>query len=55
MTHGDPQALAKAIHSIILPERFKYMDGRALARSTEGEEAPSCGIRSLDWIDRKMG
>ena len=32
MTHGDPQALAKAIHAIILPERFKSMDGRALRK-----------------------
>jgi hypothetical protein len=32
MTHSDPQAPAKAIHAIILPERFKHMDGRALRK-----------------------
>ncbi|MGD0421294.1 MAG: hypothetical protein ABSA68_17235 [Xanthobacteraceae bacterium] len=32
MTHGDPEALAKAIHAITLPERFKHMDGRALGK-----------------------
>ena len=32
MTRSDPQALAKAIHAIILPERFKHMDSRALGK-----------------------
>jgi predicted transcriptional regulator len=32
MTHGDPQALGKAIHAIELPERFKQMDLRALRK-----------------------
>ena len=33
MMHSDPQALAKAIHAIILPAGFKYMDGRALRKA----------------------
>ena len=32
MTPSDPQALAKAIHAITVPERFKHMDGRALRK-----------------------
>src|SRR5262249_10522514 len=32
MTHSDPQALAKAIHAIILPERLKDMDRWALVK-----------------------
>src|SRR5262249_34410889 len=32
MTHSDPQALPKAMHAIILPERLKHMEGRALVK-----------------------
>jgi hypothetical protein len=32
MTPNDPQALAKAIHTIILPQPLKHMDGRALGK-----------------------
>ena len=32
MTPSDPQALANAIHTIILPERFKHMDRPALVK-----------------------
>jgi hypothetical protein len=32
MTQSDPEALSKAVHSIILPARFKHMDRRALSK-----------------------
>ena len=32
MSHSDPEALRKAVKAIERPERFKYMDGRALGK-----------------------
>jgi hypothetical protein len=32
MTQSDPEALSKAVHSIILPARFKHMDRPALSK-----------------------
>src|ERR1700736_3763923 len=50
MTPSDPQALAKAIHTIKLPEPLKHKDGRALVkvyRRARGRLPPGYD----QWVD----
>jgi DNA-binding transcriptional ArsR family regulator len=54
MTHSDPQALAKAIHAIELPERFKQMDARALVKvyRRRRERLPAAYDRWIALIEK---
>jgi hypothetical protein len=50
MTPSDPQALAKAIHTIILPEPFKHMDQRALGKVYRRARG-RLPVRYDRWVD----
>jgi hypothetical protein len=54
MKHSDPRALAKAIKAIKVPQRFKGMDGQALARVYRRARArlPEGYDEWVGWIEK---